>query len=48
VPCFVPSCLATSMPDLPRCSMSLNPIGEVGAAALSEALKSNATLTELQ
>jgi hypothetical protein len=32
---------------LPRCSLYRSLIGEAGAAALSEALKSNATLTSL-
>jgi hypothetical protein len=32
----------------PRRSLSFNGIGDAGAAALSEALKSNATLTELE
>jgi hypothetical protein len=39
-----------TFPDyaLPRCSLEGNRIGDAGAAALSEALKSNATLTELK
>jgi hypothetical protein len=36
------------LPSSPRCSLSNNQIGEAGAAALSEALKSNATLTRLE
>jgi hypothetical protein len=35
------------LPSSPRCSLNFNQIGEAGAAALSEALKSNATLTSL-
>jgi hypothetical protein len=36
------------MPDpSPRNSLNSNQIGDVGAAAFSEALKSNATLTSL-
>jgi hypothetical protein len=31
-----------------RCSLGSNQIGDVGAMALSEALKSNATLTSLK
>jgi hypothetical protein len=31
----------------PHCSLRENRIGDLGAAALSEALKSNATLTRL-
>jgi hypothetical protein len=31
----------------PRCSLEGNEIGDAGAAALSEALKSNSTLTSL-
>jgi len=34
-------------PSSPRCSLIGNRIGEAGAAALSEALKINATLTSL-
>jgi hypothetical protein len=44
-------CLATSIPDPPlidRCSLQFKKIGAAGAAALSEALKSNATLTTLE
>jgi hypothetical protein len=37
-----------SIPDPPRCSLNLNQIGDAGAAALSEALKINATLTSLE
>jgi hypothetical protein len=37
-----------SCPFLPRCSMRSNRIGNAGAAALSEALKSNATVTSLK
>jgi hypothetical protein len=33
---------------LHRCSLWRNQIGDAGAAALSEALKSNATLTSLK
>jgi hypothetical protein len=32
----------------PRCRLWDNQIGDAGAAALSEALKSNATLTSLE
>jgi hypothetical protein len=35
-------------PSSPRYSLSYNTIGEAGAAALSEALKINATLTSLK
>jgi hypothetical protein len=35
-------------PSSPLCSLSHNQIGEAGAAALSEALMSNATLTLLE
>jgi hypothetical protein len=35
-------------PSSPRCSLSNNQIGEAGAAALSETLKINATLTSLE
>jgi hypothetical protein len=46
--CWRP-CLATSIADPPffGCSLSGNQIGDEGAAALSEALKINATLTTL-
>jgi hypothetical protein len=45
----VPAALfATSIPDPPhRCRLYDNEIGDAGAAALSEALKSNATPTKL-
>jgi hypothetical protein len=36
------------MPDPPLHGLDENEIGEVGAAALSESLKSNATLTSLE
>jgi hypothetical protein len=35
------------LPSPPRCSLVNNQIGDAGAAALSLALKSNATLTTL-
>jgi hypothetical protein len=42
-------CLATSIPDPPFfCCSLFDQIGNAGAAALSEALKSNATLTSLE
>ena len=37
-----------SLTLLSRCSLEYNEIGEAGAEALSEALKSNATLTSLE
>ncbi len=43
-------CLATTIPDPPSsslCSLFSNQIGDASAAALSEALKSNTTLTSL-
>jgi hypothetical protein len=36
-----------SLTLLSRCSLHFNQIGEAGAAALSEAVKINATLTSL-
>jgi hypothetical protein len=49
-PCFAPAALSRhehACPSSPCCSLQYNQIGDAGAAALSEALKSNATLTTL-
>jgi hypothetical protein len=50
-PCFAPAALFRhehTLPSSPRNSLQSNQIGVSGAAALSEALKSNATLTTLK
>jgi hypothetical protein len=42
------SCVGGPADPSPRCRLRQNRIGDAGAAALSEALKINATLTSLE